>query len=246
MLRARGFLTRLPNRPCTANLGLSVLEGSEIQFLALIGHTELFLGLLVCRWLHPVLRPHGLVTGLHGTLYWSLLLVEYTSSRCRSLLHADTMQGSLFSADPPGIGVAIHSRVDKPAGCPAAPPPSAAPTLDHCCNSPNTVHSLQLAPKQNPHVAESIGGCSPDCAGQIPAAASLDSQIRVTLDLNPARWDPRHRSLCACCAFLQSQRALAVLAMLRAGSETNCWRWCGSVVVRRLLRLWWANNRPWS
>ena len=47
MLRARGFLTRLPNRPCTANLGLSVLEGSEIQFLAPVGHTELFLGVVV-------------------------------------------------------------------------------------------------------------------------------------------------------------------------------------------------------
>ena len=65
---------------------------------------------------------------------------------------------------------------------PLSSAPRAAPHAALCCDSPNTVHSLQLAPEHNPHVAESLGGCSPDCAGQIPAAATLDSRIRVTSD----------------------------------------------------------------
>ena len=122
--------------------------------------------------------------------------------------------------------------------------PHAAPLATLHCDSPHKVQCLQLVPTQNPHVAESLGGRGSDCAGQIPAAAATDSRFRVTLDQNLSRWDPCHWLLRACCAFQRSQRALAVLAMLHAGSETNCWRWDGSVVVRRLSRLWWANNPP--
>ena len=122
--------------------------------------------------------------------------------------------------------------------------PHAAPLATLHCDSPHKVQCLPLVPTQNPHVAESLGGRGSDCAGQIPAAAATDSRFRVTLDQNLSRWDPCHWLLRACCAFQRSQRALAVLAMLHAGSETNCWRWDGSVVVKRLSRLWWANNPP--
>ena len=67
--------------------------------MAPAGHTELNLSLLVCRWLHSVLRPHGSVSGLHCTPDWSLVFVKYTTVHCRSLFIADTMHRSLFSAD---------------------------------------------------------------------------------------------------------------------------------------------------
>ena len=98
-MRARGFLTRLPNRPCTANLGLPVLEGTGILCLG-------------SCW------PHCTVLNPQATRHWSLVFVVDFTGRCRSLLVAGAMQRSLFNADPLGLGSLLTAGLTNPLDAP--------------------------------------------------------------------------------------------------------------------------------
>ena len=114
IVRARGFLTRLPNRPCTANLGLPVLEGSGMPCLG-------------SCW------PHCTVLGPQATRHRSLVFVAGSTGHCRSLLVADTLQRSLFSSPlrPDAAG-----RYSAPKRCRKDSSQSCA----LCCASPGATH----------------------------------------------------------------------------------------------------------
>ena len=115
--------------------------------------------------------------------------------------------------------------------------PSAA-TLSARCTLSNTPQRTLPTSRTSLAVTAQIARVRfPQQPHSIPGSALPRTRIRHV-------WSPatgcclRAVPSFAACELSRSWRSSAL------GSETNCWRGSGSVVVRRLLRLWWANSSP--
>ena len=145
---------------------------------------------------------------------------------------------------PPGIGVAIRSRVTNPPDAPQLCPPvlrltqpSAATLTARCTPSNSTQGKLPTSRNLLAGLAQIARVRFPRPPHSIPRSALPRIPIRHVWNLATGRCLLAVPFLEAC-ELPRSRRGSAL------GSETTCWRGSGSVVVRRLLRLWWANNCP--
>ena len=162
----------------------------------------------------------------------------------RSLFSADTLQWSLFSADPLRLGSLLVAGGDKSVGCPSTPPPvlrltrPSPATLTARCTLSNSTQG-KLPTSRNP-----LTGLAQIARVRFPRPPhSIPESVLPRIPIHNV-WSPATGRCLLAVPFLEACELPRSWRGSALGSETTCWRGSGSVVVRRLLRLWWANNCP--